>query len=259
MRVATWNVLADAYRKPPFHVSAHPTPHELRRRRQRVVEDVISMATSVGIDLVCLQEADRSLADALEAEANSRDWSCYREPSLVDDQRPGSMLVLTRRSEHSRLTSQRFVSAPGRWSLKCVLDDPPVAVFGVHFAWSADGSTANEQGRELASLVRTTRCPTVVVGDLNCDRTSLGYRSILDEGFIDVHDEDERPTTRSMRGTLRRSDYVLVRDLSAVSVVLPFGEVTQDRVIPDERCPSDHIALAAELRASVNPRDRRNW
>lgn len=215
LRIATWNVLADAYLDPAQYPRTPAKLLAAGARRGRIRDDILAMVEALRLDVVCLQEADEALAAAI-GDATPSSWGTCWSP------RPGGgdgcLSLVCGGWQPLGSEAGMYHSAPGVPVQRLTLSDgdDAVAVYHTHLRWADDeGATCRAQAAELAALAGDESLPTVVVGDLNAPPDSATVAELRDAGFHDAHtDHSLRTAVFSHTGPLRL-DYILVRCATA--------------------------------------------
>lgn len=247
LKIATYNVLADAYIRPGYFPN---TPAEILNPERRR-EALLTRIGELGADLLCLQEVERSLFEAIGArfpdlvghylpKGRSKPDGCaiFAAPSLS----PGDAgtLAYGDGSGHVAL------------SLDLELEGRPLVVTTTHLKWSPPELAPEEhQGWiQLDELLRARAqvCGAaeawVVCGDLNATPDHALVRLAAEAGLRPAHPSD--PPTCNVHGWARTLDYLLVSEGLAAEPEAP-PALSADEPMPSSLHPSDHLPLFATL------------
>lgn len=257
MRIASYNVLADAYVKPEWF--AHVSPAALARepRRARLIERVIGLDA----DVVCLQEVEAPVFAALErALAPLGHRGVFAKKS---GNRPDGCATFVREQAWTLVAHERFVYRDGRGG---VADSGHVAllvtvaprdggdrvvVAGTHLRWAADDTPPHEHvGRRqlellLAHLDESGVASRVVCGDFNAEAESTTLAPLFARGYRDAYAARPQPTCNTHHEA-KRIDFVF-HDASLRAVPEPLPAIDGATPLPSDREPSDHLPIVATL------------
>lgn len=255
MHLVSWNVLADAYVRPSFYPRTDP---DLLRPGART-RGIIDLIAASGADIVCLQEAERSLIDAARGSLAPEGWDIHYASKL---DKPDGCAILARRD--AVIETVRTIAyadgAPdradsGHIALVAIVrvagHGHRVGIVTTHLRWDPPGTTADARWavREVAELLRVTRdrsSPWIVCGDLNIEPDDLAYTMLVDAGFVDPSAGALHPTANP-NGRAKRIDHILhTPDLSvsALPIIIALDDHTP---LPSITMPSDHIPIAVTI------------
>ena len=253
LRVATWNVLADAYVDARWFALSPP---ELLVRGARTT-DVLKCALALDADVLGFQEAEPALYEAASRELIDYDvrW-CPKGRS-----RPDGCLTAVRRTH--RIVSEKHhlyddASSPSSYEtpsghvahiLEIESAGHRITVANTHLRWFApelDPATTPgyRQAKQLAAILAPLP-RAVITADTN-DRPGGPIRALLAEaGFSGV--SDDAPTSIVNGVEPSALDVVGVRGARCVSLELPIPPCPP---LPGPDCPSDHVPVVATVELS---------
>lgn len=250
---ATYNVLAQSY----AHRDRYPlcTPEALDPARRHAL--LLDRVVELGADLLCLQEVEPAVYDALRARLDATHHAAYGQRSG----RPEGAAVFARRSHFAwrghhvlEFAAQR----PSEHDLALIatldLDSQPLHVACTHLAWQPESTplashVSYHQMLELLAY-RDSVAPGarwLVAGDLNALSQSAVVVAALERG-LDESCRTQRPwDTCAINGRPRKIDYLLYstgRFTPRPGVLL---RLTRDSALPSLTEPSDHLPLRVEF------------
>lgn len=246
LRVATWNVLADEY----ISDEAYPrVAYELlvpEARRAAICGLVTGLIDRLGLDLICLQEVDDALVEALHGIAAPRGWQTSWSRIAMGRAGCGAVvcggwrLAAADRVRVSEGTLERLTVERGAVSL---------VIHHAHFHWADDGGQGTlRQARRVVRRADASEGAAVVLGDLNAGPDSDALAHLVRSGFADAHgDKPGLMTAVFEESGAVRTDYVLGRGLVLSALETGVSAIDGDRSLPDNSVPSDHVPLAAEI------------
>jgi endonuclease/exonuclease/phosphatase family metal-dependent hydrolase len=247
--LASWNVLADAYVKPEYFPHTPAPLLEPDGRRQRVLQ----RARELDVDVLCLQEVDDALLQALRREAGHRVFFVGKTA------KPDGCAIVVR--DHLRVKHEqevRFVDGDGvrpdsgHVALLLILEHEG-ALFGVattHLKWhAAQTPPAEHTGlRQITQVLAAieglrSQCSAwIVCGDFNATADSEVVNAASAAGFVDLYRESLSAFTSNANDKAKRIDYLFhtpelrsrAGDVAAIDDVTP---------LPGETQPSDHLPI----------------
>jgi len=228
-RVATWNVLAQAYCDPRRYADVGAAALDADTRRRLVVHEVVRRVDEV--DVVCLQEADGDLVDALVAAGV---WvHAVPHPDRADGVAVVAGAVLG--------AEQGDLGGGMAWA-GAVLDDPDgghTIVVSCHLRHPGDGPVGVHQAGELTSGLRSRfgDARWVVGADANAEVGGPATAALAGLG-LELH--QPRPTAWISGGPRTTDVLGLPAGGRCTAVAGPTGP------IPTTSWPSDHRLLLGE-------------
>lgn len=235
MRVASFNVLADAYTGYGDYSHADPALMEPGARLEHLVRQI----NEFNADVIGLQEADKVLAEAFTDDSS---WQTLWTPK--GRQKPDGCLTLVKQG--LRINDHReFWYDDGSGHVYQITTIGQLAVANTHIKWAPSDDPRHigvSQTHELLTRIGE-RSPAVILADCN-DRPGGPVRAMVEEaGFNNV--SGDRPTA-IVNGEVVAIDLLAVRGIQARYI-----ESGHDvRAIPSANCASDHIPLIAEFEAN---------
>ena len=234
MRLATFNVLADAYTS--YGDYSHATP-ELMQPGARL-EHLSHQINHLGVDVIGIQEADRSLVEVFEDDKN---WQSFWTPKGRN--KPDGCLTLVKSNlkvaEHE---SHLYDDESGHvFQLTRV---GGIAIANTHIKWAPEDDRTHigvSQTKELLAALNDQQS-AAILADCN-GRPGGRVQTIVGEaGFTSL--SDERPTA-IVNGEVVAIDLLAIKGLKGILVPTDYDL----HAIPNELCASDHIPLVAEVSA----------
>lgn len=235
LRCATFNVLADAYLGYGDYSHVDPALLVPGARLDALVRQVNGPLLG-GVDIIGLQEADRSLVEAFEDDER---WQTLWSPKRRN--KPDGCLTLVKNNvEIADYNSFSYSDESGH--VFQIVQIGHVAIANTHLKWASADDPRHigvSQARELLDIL-TNQPIAVILADCN-DRPGGPVRSLVEgAGFKNV--SADKPTA-VVNKELVALDLLAVRGLSAHWVDTNYDLNS----IPNEACPSDHIPLVADL------------
>ncbi len=234
MRVASFNVLADAYTGYGDYSHADPTLMQPGARTEGIVRAV----RRLNADIIGIQEAEQLLIDAFD---NTGEWQTLWSPKGRN--KPDGCLTLVREGTaiadfetHHYDDSSGHVMQPikvGR-----------VTLANTHIKWApidAADHIGVSQTAELLHLLKNEE-RAVIMADCNDRPGGPVRRQVAEAGFINILDKEP---TAIVNQELASLDLLVVRGMAARNLTRRY-DIAQ---IPNQTCPSDHIPLLAEVDA----------
>lgn len=255
LRIATYNILADAYINEDWYPGTPAALLEPGTRRVRLLEHVAALDA----DVLCLQEVERASFDALAARLGAAGLA-GRWAQKGRGRPDGCSTFVSGRAlvrEHRTLAYDDGggIEPPsGHVALLTLLDVDGrlLGVANTHLRWDKPGTLPPHQlglaqARELLqTMAAVTPAPDgwVVCGDLNAGPESDVLAALTGWGLRDPH--DARAFTSTSNGQAKRIDFVLVSKALAARPFLP-PPLGDDTPLPSPSEPSDHLALVTEV------------
>lgn len=236
MKVATYNVLADAYLN-GYGDYSHVDPALLEPGAR--IDPTIRTIQRVDADIIGLQEVDERLAAKLDA---IDQWQTFWTPK-GRNKPDGCLMVVKKDLPVESFRSLEYSDRSG--SVAQILQVGRVALANTHLKW-APADALNHIGvnqlRELLSFIDSSA--VVLLGDCNDRPEGPVRREIYRAGFIDL-----AGTTLSalVNQTPVAIDMLAVRGMTGENVTKEYD--LSD--IPNHNCPSDHIPIEAVLKIAA--------
>lgn len=230
-RLATWNVLAQAFCHPDRYLDVSPVALEPERRRAAVVAEVSRRV--VDVDVVCLQEVDAALVEELGVAG------VWVHAEFHD----GGDHAVALASRTPRSTLGGDLGGGRSWAGVELRDAPEgepgavTVVVSCHLQHPGDGPVGANQAAELVAQLRKVVLGAAVAIGADVNAVAGGPAT---EAFAGLGLEVHQPTpTAWVRGTPRTTDVLALPPGGRVTdVVGPTGP------IPTPDWPSDHRLLA---------------
>lgn len=231
MRVATFNVLADAYTG--YGDLSHVDPALLDQGAR--TDATVDLIDSLGVDLVALQEAELPLVQALSDKGS---WQLLRQPKGLS--KPDGCLTLVRKGiEVDGNESVAFSDRSGHVAQITHIGD--VAFANSHIKWSPEDDPHHKGVYQMKELLGALGLRSaVILADCNDRPGGPVRRQVEQAGFTDLG--RDIPTAYVDHAQVA-IDLLAVRGVSAKLIPTKLKPIN----IPDAQCPSDHIPLVAEL------------
>lgn len=234
MRLATFNVLADAYTSYGDYSHADP---ELMQTGARL-EHLCDQINNLGADIVGLQEADKSLVEVFEGDSN---WQSFWTPK--GHKKPDGCLTLIKSTvEVEDHDSHLYDDESGHvFQLTRV---GGVAIANTHIKWAAEDTPHHigvSQTQELLTALNNQHT-AVILADCNGQPGGRVQTMVENAGFTNL--SGEMPTA-IVNGELVALDLLATRGLKGALIPGNYDL----RAIPNETCASDHVPLIAEVGA----------
>jgi mRNA deadenylase 3'-5' endonuclease subunit Ccr4 len=247
LRIATYNVLADAYIRPGYFPNTPPEVLVPGRRRPALLERF----EALGADLLCLQEVEEELFRAAQERFPS--WEGRYLPKGRG--KPDGCAIFSRgRVSLTDAPSLAYGDGSGHVALSVRVEQGQrsLVVTTTHLKWAPPerGPDEHQGCLQLCELLaaRETLCggasEWLVCGDLNATPEHALLAMAADAGLRPAHAED--PPTCNVKGWCRTLDYLLVSEnLRALPEAPPVLTATEP--MPSARHPSDHLPLVTGL------------
>ena len=255
--VASYNVLATAHIKPHRYPGVSPSHLDPSKRNPRVVRRVASL----GADVICLQEVEPAVHEALRRTLEPDGYeSIYAHKGAGEPDGCAmyfNKAALTLRS--SRVLhfaeSPSGEPLPGHVAALAALEarGRRLGVATVHLKRDRP-DTALEDRIGYLQAVRLLDelndfdpgCHAwIMCGDFNAAPSDEIVRLIRARGFLDAYGDAPEPFTCVTKTGGKRVDYLFhLPTLSSRPMALPAISGT---TLPNDREPSDHLAVAAEF------------
>jgi len=259
-RIASYNVLADAYLRPEWFRHVAPERLDPAWRDPALVRRILALDA----DVACLQEVEEGryarLAAAFEAYGYAGRFGQKgrrRPDGCATFVRTSRVSVLETRAHHFRDGVERELSS-GHLALitRLAIDGAPVSVANTHLRFDPPARRGLDhigvrQAHELADEMLATDDARVVCGDLNDDPASDVVRTFLERDFADAYAVRSSDYTCNIKGRARRIDFILTGPAFATEPV-PLSPLSDTAPMPAADEPSDHRPIAATLYCPTN-------
>jgi mRNA deadenylase 3'-5' endonuclease subunit Ccr4 len=254
LRIASYNILADAYVKPEWFPH---TPAALLRPRGRH-EGLARRIAGLDADIVCLQEVEPDSFAALQRSLERHGYAGVM--AQKGQNRPDGCAVFHRlggslghRAHHFRdLLEDGRVSGHLALVVDFELEGQRLRVACTHLRWDRpERPVEQHQGMQQATelihelLHKDPEALWVVCGDFNARPSEPLVQAFEAAGLRDAY-AGRHPPTCNANGEPKAIDYLLHSPaLRAVPDALPVLEA--DTPLPSEQEPSDHLPICARL------------
>ncbi|MGB4768073.1 MAG: endonuclease/exonuclease/phosphatase family protein [Candidatus Saccharimonas sp.] len=233
MRVATFNVLADAYTS--YGDYSHVDP-ELMATGARLGH-IVRLVEELDIDVIGLQEVEAPLRDRFERDSK---WQLFWTPKTHS--KPDGCLTLVKKGiEVVGFESHAYTDNSSH--VMQIFRIGKTAFANTHIKWAPNDSVSHAgviQTTELLARLGGPDDPAVIFADCN-DRPGGPVRQLVrDAGFVNVTDTEP---TAIVNQQLVALDLLASRGLDAARVAYDFDIAA----IPNTECASDHIPLVATI------------
>lgn len=254
LRVASYNILADAYVKPEWFPHTPADIFEPRRRQEALARRILGL----DVDIVCLQEVESESFAALQRALEPHGYVGVL--ALKQQGRPDGCAVFHRmeRCQGHRAHYFKDRLEDGRVSghLALVVDfdvgGDRLRVGCTHLRWDRpDRPVEQHQGmQEAAELLeelvqRDPEALWVVCGDFNAQPGEPLVRAFVAAGLLDAYEGRHQPTCNANESAKAIDFLFHSRALRAQPDRLP--ELDDRTPMPSETEPSDHLPIAARL------------
>ncbi len=242
MRVASYNVLADAYIRTSYYPGTPPEVLRPERRRTAIAERVARLAA----DVVCLQEVEPATLAAIAARLPG-----YAVHAERKRDKPDAVAIVTRRPVRGRAVLAHD-DGTGHVALLVAVEDEDrlVGIAAAHVKWDPPGAAVGlAQAEALLDAVAgfTPACAGwILAGDFNAGPDSPLYARARARGWRDAYEGTQAFTCNSSR-VPKRIDF-LFHDPALVAEPEPLPPIAPDTALPSAVEPSDHLAIAAWFR-----------
>ena len=262
----SYNILATAY----VHRSRYPNTADAildpAWRTPAVVKHIVAMEA----DLLCLQEVEPAVFEALQAALAAQGFAGEYARKL--GKRPEGLAVFFRLSRFT-LADARVMPGrdargqadnTGHVTQLVVLrhGERTLGVINTHLAWDPpEAPVADRRGLRQAQQFlgehrrRAAECDGwIISGDFNVEPGSDTIAAVRQAGFRFAHQDLAGVFTCNAHGVARLVDYLFVSDRLRGEAVMP-RQIDGGTVLPSVEEPSDHLALMAhiEWRPGVEP------
>lgn len=234
IRIASYNVLADAYLRPDHYPFTPAAVLEPARRRKALVERIAALEA----DVVCLQEVEPAMFEALAARLGGEGRLLRKTGEKPDG---CAVFVKGRRAAWSELV---YPDGTGHVALAAEVEGLGIAT--THLRWDAKGRLAEAQFATLLDAWVRPGKEWIVCGDLNVGPESRAFALALGRGLRDAYAGMPDAFTCNANRRARRIDFLFhTPGLRAEPVPIP--PIDGSTPLPSEREPSDHLPIAASF------------
>lgn len=254
LRIASYNILADAYVKPEWFPDTPADIFQPRRRQEALARRIAGL----NADIVCLQEVEPGSFAALQRALEPHGYVGVL--ALKQQGKPDGCAVL-HRLEHclghrAHYFRDRLENGRVSGHLALVVDfeagGERLRVACTHLRWDRpDRPVEQHQGMQEASELleelvrREPESHWVVCGDFNAQPGEPLVRAFAAAGLLDAYEGRHQPTCNA-NSKAKTLDYLFhSRALQAQPDRLP--ELADRTPMPSEAEPSDHLPIAARL------------
>ena len=229
MRVVTYNVLADC----TLHHFPNPAATVLQRYARTPL--IIEYLTSSNADIICLQEVDQIMYNAIQKALFGYAASHL---SLNKDGRFGCAMF----SKVSHIVCKSFYFNDDSGRVAQIAKIGETSIINVHL----DFKKNHQQIREL---VKEAGPNAVLCGDFNASFNSGTLRIAQEAGFGTL---SAGPTINT-NGRAKVIDFILTRGKAHVTSLDTAIQVEDDTQLPSQTQGSDHVAVIAEIKGITLP------
>jgi mRNA deadenylase 3'-5' endonuclease subunit Ccr4 len=253
--IASYNILAQAYILPDRYPGVPPAFLDAEYRKSALMRHIAAL----NADVICLQETEREMFDALQSHLHSRGYegTFAQKTARVDGCATfvrTDVLPLHAIRSHAYSDGGNKRSASGHVALATTLrwQDRLVAVANTHLKWDPPGTGADEQWgyRQITQLLaqRSLLAPDatawVICGDFNVTSNSEVADALRQAGLLDAYREREYMRTCNTNNRARRIDF-LFHTPELTARPFPLRAITDETTLPSSDEPSDHLAIMA--------------
>ncbi len=256
LKILTYNVLADVYLLPERYPDSPHDCIEFSWRTQALISKIVSLDA----DLICLQEVEPALFEALRGSLEPLGYRGWLELSGGNGTE-GCAIFYRARLMTLKLPSRfDFPEKPGtspcRRLAQIALFDAggqSVAVVNTHLQWDTP-TTARSACRSVHQVVSLLEelgtmapaLPTIICGDFNTEADSQTVRELLERGYQFSHAGDAMGPTCRANGKCRMIDFIF--HTSGISAFPSLIEPIDSSIpMPGLEHPSDHVPVVATL------------
>ncbi len=255
IRIASYNVLADAYINPAWYTHVDPSVLDRAWRWPALARRIAGLQA----DVVCLQEVEPAcfavLSEALEPFGLTGVFARKgqgRPDGCATFHRAASVSLIEQRTLYFS-DAMDGGAASGHIALICVFDSclGPLHVAGTHLRWAPDDSARESHigWRQVRALfeagIDARSGDWLICGDLNGTSESAPLVELARSGFVDAFATLPQATCNPNQRT-KRIDYILHGgNLSAIPDRLPM--IDDQTSLPSLSEPSDHLPILATL------------
>ena len=232
MRVATFNVLADAYLGYGDYSHVDPNLLKLGARTKGIIQSIDDLSA----DVVALQEAEEPLVRAL---AETGNWQTFWSPKELG-KADGCLTIVKPGLEVNNFETHAYQDGSGH--IMQILRIGRIAFANTHIKWAPADSIDHVGVGQITELLDQIEMEksAVIFADSN-DRPNGPVRKLVENaGFNDMF--GNMPTA-IVNGEAVALDILAVRGIASTRVFKNYNVLD----IPNNELPSDHIPLVADL------------
>jgi endonuclease/exonuclease/phosphatase family metal-dependent hydrolase len=237
LRVASYNVLADAYLPPDRYARCDPEHLAPSRRHPRLAARVAGLAA----DIVCAQEVEADVLARFAAALPDHAQRYAPKPGRTDGVAVFARLPIVAER------AIRFPDDTGRVALLVVVEyeGRHLGVACTHL--KLDAAIGLTQAQALIDELARVPCDGwVVCGDLNAEPGAAIVERLLASGLADAH-AGSPAFTSNFAGGPSRIDYVLHGPALTAHPIIVAPPITPSTVLPSGDEPSDHLPVLARI------------
>jgi mRNA deadenylase 3'-5' endonuclease subunit Ccr4 len=257
-KVATWNVLANAYVRPEWYPGV---PAEFLDPARRVPA-LAAHAAALDTDVLCLQEVEKPVVTALEGRLGQLGYAARFEKK--GQGRPDGCATFFRQGLFTLRGAQRLEyhdrgAGPddsGHVALLLALENEGrlLGMANTHVRWDRPGTPREGQVgyRQVVELVEACerfgpRCGGwVVCGDFNRTTDDEAVAAMRQAGFAFAHAGRPHVLSAVANGRAKLIDYIFHTTALRSRPIDP-PAIHDSTPLPSAEQPSDHLALLAEI------------
>ena len=253
--LTTWNILATAYIRRAWYPR---TPRIVLEPVWRVPA-LVRHARDLGTDILCLQEVELEVFDALRTGMEELGYSGTH--AMKGEERPDGCATFFR--GFTLLSDRRIAYADGAGgcasgNIAQVLlfehQGKRLGIANTHLKWDPPETPRDRQlgYRQIRQAIEALRTEAdspggqIVCGDLNVAPDSDVVEAMLGEGFDYAHRHCPGARTCNSNKQPKLIDHVFYRGSLRAHPILP-AEVGEETLLPSLEQPSDHVPLAAQF------------
>lgn len=249
MRIASYNLLADAYIRPEHYPRCDPTDFRASDRHPRLEKRIVALDA----DILLLQEVEHAVYVRLDRQLRPLGYVGRWAHKTAG--KPDGCATFVRAplrvagwTIHELEDGGDKPAGHAALTATIVRDGRTWTIVNTHLKWHPADAPPKErvgliQGRHLLTvLAKPPR--TVIGGDFNAEPGSEVLGAFLGPGFIDAHPASA--STFILKGRPQKIDHLLhTPDLKAVPH--PPAALAPDSALPSASEPSDHLPLLADF------------
>jgi len=256
--VASYNILADAY----VHPERYPgVPGELLVPGARLPALLRYLDQRLPADVICLQEVERNVFNAIQAHLAPRGYQGRLALKLT---RPDGCATFVRTPsmtmQSAHVIHYRDHLGDGRDSghvalivlLECA--GRQMGVINTHLKWHPAGTALTNQWsyRQITQALEERQrvapgCENwILCGDFNVTADSDVVGAVREAGLLDAYGSQPEQNTCAIHGPPRRIDF-LFHSPSLTSRPIDLPPLAEDTLLPSASEPSDHLGIMARF------------
>jgi mRNA deadenylase 3'-5' endonuclease subunit Ccr4 len=256
-KIMTYNVLNEQFIEPFLYPHLKFPLQSSDQRKNLILQKILNSDP----DVICLQEVDSEMFAFLTQELGHLGYFGERsfKPSKFDDgivtfSRKGFLTLEKNYAVLCEKTSKCLQKAvqPALISFFKTGSNESLVVINTKFKWQ-DRHERTCQDRSWNQLLyffrefidKNQKSFFIIAGDFNLSENEPVYQELIERGFIDVDNQDQRPTF-CQQGQWKRIDYVLHRSPFQTRVFSCHSRNFTD--LPNDEEPSDHLPVVVEFK-----------